>query len=121
MRTFFASAVFILSLGLAVTVFGQEPNPGRKAPSPQNNEQQQAPDQGHAQKVSLTGCLAKGTQTNQYVITDQASHQKVAFPGPSQLDQYVNQTVKITGNMVEDGNGRKVFQPDSLNPVSPSC
>jgi hypothetical protein len=70
---------------------------------------------------TLTGCLAKGAKANQYEIADQASKKKVAFPGPAQLDQFINQTVRLIGNLVDDGNGNKVFQPDSVSRVSASC
>lgn len=115
MRTLFASALFTMFLCFGVAAYGQEPGQGTPSRQPKQREQSQA------QKTSVTGCLAKGSEANQYTITDQQSHETVSFPGPAQLDKYVNQTVKLTGNMVDDGNGRKVFQPDSINAVSPSC
>ena len=118
MSRLFVSAVLTLFLSLGTVAFGQTPGrgPNRGAPSPQADRE--SPDQGT--QVTLTGCLAKGSQANQYEITDKDSHEKVAFPGPNQLDQYVNQTVRLTGTMV-DANGQKTFQPDRIARVSDSC
>jgi hypothetical protein len=122
MRTLFAPAVLTVFLGLGMAAIGQQA-PGQGAPPSQPGAQEPraggAQDQG--ERVSLTGCLAKGTQSNQYEITDKSSHEKVAFPGPSQLDQYVNQTVTLTGTMMAAGNGQKIFRPDSINRISNSC
>lgn len=71
--------------------------------------------------MTVTGCLAKGGQANQYQITDSSSHEKYSFPGPAQLDAYLNQTVKLTGSMQSGTNGEKVFRPESIAPVSSSC
>ena len=70
--------------------------------------------------MSITGCLTKGTTDGNYVITDQTSGENVPFNGPSQLGQYVNQTVKLTGSVTGEGAG-KVFRPEAISQVSPSC
>jgi hypothetical protein len=118
MRPLFVPAVLTLFLSLGMIAFGQVPNrgPNRGAPTPQSDQDAQ----GQSDQVSLTGCLAKGPQANQYEITDRESHAKVAFPGPNQLDQYLNQIVRLTGKVVDD-NGKKTFQPDSISRVSNSC
>ena len=118
----------VLSMGVVIT-YAQQPRstpPDQGGPSQQRAPRAQ-PDEpgaaqpGDAQKVSVTGCLSKGGQANQYVITDSSSHQKYNCPGPAQLDAYVNQTVKLTGSMQSGGNGEKVFRPESIAPVSSSC
>lgn len=68
----------------------------------------------------MTGCLTKGSGATEYVITDDKSGEKVPFNGPAQLDKYVNQTVKLTGTMASQG-ADKVFRPQTINQVSPSC
>ena len=122
MRTFLVPAVLTLFLSLSTIAVGQ--TPGRGAPSPQarpSPQGQQDRQQDEGERVILTGCLAKGAKANQYEIADQASKKKFAFPGPAQLDQFINQTVRLIGNVVDDGYGNKVFQPDSVSRVSDSC
>jgi hypothetical protein len=138
MKTLCTSAAFTLFLGLSVAAFGQAPNgrapgqsPGAQAPgqTPDSQSPGARPGQGPASDptasqgstVSITGCLTKATTPNQYEITDQESHQKVMFPGPSQLEQFVNQTVRLTGKMVQSGNGNRQFQPNSISTISSSC
>jgi hypothetical protein len=98
------------SLILGAAAYAQEPG----APPSQQKEQ------NDAQKVSVTGCLAKGQGGSGYTVTDQKSGQQVAFNGPAQLDKYVNQTVRLTGT-VESQGGEKVFKPTAITSVSPSC
>ena len=114
-------AFTILVMGIGIGAYAQQPGgpgtaPQRRAPAPPDSAQQ-----GDAQKMTVTGCLAKGSQANQYQITDSSSREKYSFPGPAQLDAYVNQTVKLTGSMQSGTNGEKVFRPESIAPVSSSC
>jgi hypothetical protein len=67
-------------------------------------------------KASIIGCLTKGSSDGTYLIADQDSGEKVQFNGPAQLDQYVNQTVKLTGT-----RSGKNFSPETIAQVSPSC
>ena len=87
---------------------------GQSAP-PQQKQQSADPP-----KVSITGCLTKGTSDGAYVIADQTSGEKVPFTGPVQLDRFVNQTVKLTGTMSGAG-ADKTFKPEAIAQVSPSC
>jgi hypothetical protein len=123
-------AFTVLVIGIGVSAYAQQP--GRSTPPQQGAPAQprtpgaqpdnpDAAQPGDVQKMSVTGCLAKGSQANQYVITDSSSHEKYTFPGPAQLDAYVNQTVKLTGSMQSGGNGEKTFRPESIAPVSSSC
>lgn len=130
MKTLCTSAVFTLFLGLSVAAFGQAPNsrapgqsPGAQAPGQAPNSQAPGakPETSQGSTVSITGCLAKASAPNQYEITDQQSQQKVMFPGPTQLDQFVNQTVRLTGEMADSGNGKRQFQPKSISIISASC
>ena len=82
-------------------------------------QQPPAQKQGGEQEVTITGCLAKGTGAGQFVVSDKDG-QKVEFTGTSELDQYANQTVALTGVMTEQG-GKPAFQPKSVRRVSPSC
>ena len=113
MRTFLLSTLYTMLLGLGMVVLAQEPGPQAPPATPAPSPGAQNP----ADTLTLTGCLAKGTEPNRYRISDQSSRQTVEFQGPNQLEQYVNQT----GKMVDDGQGKKTFQPTGINPVSSSC
>lgn len=110
-RTFLRTLTFLV-LGMGIATYAQQPGPSRQPDSP---------DAVQAQRISVTGCLAKGTEANQYMLTDSSSHEKYTFPGPSQLDRFLNQTVKMTGAMEAGDHGEKVFRPESIAPVSASC
>ena len=71
-------------------------------------------------KVTVTGCLTKGSGTNEYQVSDSKTGEKIPFTAPAQLDKYVNQTVKLTGTMASQGSD-KVFKPQAIDQVSPSC
>jgi hypothetical protein len=134
MRKPFLPALLSIFLGLGLAAFAQrqpgqapQPQPGQAQPPSQQPGQSPAQQErdreqpGAAQRVTLTGCLAKSGAASQYSITDKDSKQKVTFPGPAQLDAYVNQTVKLMGSMETKDTGEKVFRPESISPVSPSC
>lgn len=76
--------------------------------------------QGDASAAQVRGCLTKGSEPQQYVVTDDKSGKKVAFGASSKLDSYVNQTVELTGRVVDRG-GEKSFQPEAIKSVSSSC
>jgi hypothetical protein len=100
----FSSAVLFTCLALGSATYGQTP------------EQSTPQKSSDATKVTVTGCLTKGDGANEYSITDQKTGQKVPFSGPSQIDKYVNQTVRLTGT-VQD----KVFKPEAINQVAATC
>jgi hypothetical protein len=106
------SALFIAVLTMGTVAFAQDQS--QSAP-PQQKQQSADPP-----KVSITGCLTKGTSDGAYVIADQTSGDKVPFSGPSQLDRFVNQTVKLTGTMSGEG-ADKTFKPEAIAQVSPTC
>ncbi len=81
----------------------------------------QAPKQDtDTPKVSVTGCLTKGSGTNEYLVTDGKTGEKLPFGGPEQLDKYVNQTVTLTGTMATQG-ANKVFKPQAIKQVAATC
>ena len=86
--------------------------------NPAQQESQRPQDEGA--QLTLKGCLTKGSQSQQYVVADDRSGEKVAFAGSSKLDSYVNQTVEISGRVVDRG-GDKTFQPQSIKSISSSC
>jgi hypothetical protein len=98
----------LTSLTVGSFVYGQEPT------------QPTQPKPSDAPKVSVTGCLTKAGGAGTYLLADQKSGEKVTFNGPTQLDQYLNQTVKLTGTVVAQG-GDKQFKPESINQVAPTC
>ncbi|MES1261632.1 MAG: hypothetical protein ABUS49_07850, partial [Acidobacteriota bacterium] len=73
-----------------------------------------------SRSLTLTGCLAKGSGADQYVITDQKSDEKVTFGGPTQLDQFLNQTVQLS-RVASNRTGAQGFRPESIQAASPSC
>ena len=135
MRKPFLPALLSIFLGVGLAAFAQrqpgqapQPQPGQAPPpaqqpnpSPSQQERDREAPGAASQRVTLTGCLAKAGAASQYTITDKESKEKVTFPGPAQLDAYINQTVKIMGSMETKNTGEKVFRPESLSPVSPSC
>jgi hypothetical protein len=116
MNKLFFPTVLCLCVGLAASACAQDP----QQPPPRTPQQQQQP-QSPAQKVTVTGCLAKGSDGSQYVVTDQKSNEKLSFSGSPQLDKYLNQTVKLTGSVMTRDSGEKIFQPESIATVAPSC
>src|SRR6476660_781244 len=112
----FSSVVLLTGLALGSVAYGQDP---AQTPPPPPQQQQQQPPTDTA-KVSVTGCLMKGTDAAQYTITDQKTGEKVPFSGPAQLEKYLNQTVKVTGTLVAQGQ-EKVFKPESINQVANTC
>jgi hypothetical protein len=107
-------ASMFLSAG-AVT-YAQEATPGQPPPAQQERQRTQEEDT----PATLRGCLSKGTQAQEYVVADEKSGEKVSFGGPAKLDTYLDQTVEITGRIVDQG-GAKAFQPQSIKSVSSSC
>ena len=109
MREMIVSAVLAVALGSAISAYAQG--------------QGQAPQQGQqseGQPVTVTGCLSKGAGENEFVITDQKSGDKLSFTASARIEKYVNQTVKLTGKMINQG-GQKMFRPEGLDPVAATC
>jgi hypothetical protein len=100
----------LLALGIA----------SAQTPRQQAPQQQQKDDSAGAQDVTLTGCLSKGASTGEYVLADKTSGNKVNFAASEKIEPYVNQTVELTGRVMDRG-GEKVFQPQSVKRVAPSC
>jgi hypothetical protein len=120
MKKLIRPAMFTVFIGLGIAAFGQEPSQ-RTPPSQQPHGDQAEPnEQAGGQPMTLTGCLMKGTAPDQYAITDQKSGEKISFAAPDQLQKYLNQTVQLTGTVMNRG-GQKAFQAQSLKAISPSC
>jgi hypothetical protein len=107
-----SSALFAAVLTMGTAAYAQDQG---KTPS---SQEKRAPSD--APKKSVTGCLTKGSSDGTYVVADQDSGKKVQFSAPAQLDQYVNQTVRLTGTVSGDGENQ-VFTPERISQVSPSC
>ena len=105
----FCSMVLLTGLALGNIAYGQSPS--------QDTPPQKQSD---ASKVSVTGCLTKGTAAGLYTITDQKTGEKTPIAGPDQLEKYLNQTVKLTGTISGQGQD-KVFRPESVDQVAASC
>jgi hypothetical protein len=94
---------------MGMAAFGQEPSPEKKQPQ-----------QGEDSSITLQGCLTKGAEEQQYLLTNESSGRKLAFGGPSKLDEYLNQTVELKGRIVDRG-GQSGFQAESVKTVTSSC
>lgn len=140
MKRPFLPTLSLLVLGLGIAGFapptsgaGLPASPGQqgqwvqagpsqpRAPGTQPETQPGATDPAGAQRITVTGCLAKATQPNQYTVTDASSHQQYTFPAPNQLDNYLNHTVKLTGTLQARENGDKIFHPETIASVASSC
>jgi hypothetical protein len=106
----FSSVVLSMGLALGSLAYGQ--SPAQRTPPPDKSTD--------SPKVTLTGCLTKGSAANEYTITDKKTGEKTPFTGPAQIDQYLNQTVKLIGTMVTKGQ-EKAFQPETINQVAATC
>jgi hypothetical protein len=113
MNRLFHRIIVFTFVSISIAVCAQAP--GQETTPPRQSEHNQD------QKVRLTGCLTKGAEANQYVITDQISRDKVTFEAPAQFDRFVNTIVRVTGHIVTRNNQERVFQPQTLAPLSSSC
>ncbi|MBN9660334.1 MAG: hypothetical protein J0H49_19250 [Acidobacteria bacterium] len=103
------TAFLFLSGGTAS--FAQQPQPRPTQPQDQKSEDTPA---------TLKGCLTKGSEAQTYALADDTSGQKVVFSGSAKLDNYLNQTVEIQGDIVDRG-GEKAFQPRTIKTLAASC
>jgi uncharacterized protein YdeI (BOF family) len=113
MNQLFHRIIVFTFVGISIAVCAQ--GSGQETTPPRQSEHNQD------QKVSLTGCLTKGAEANQYVITDQISREKVTFEAPAQFYRFVNTMVRLTGHIVTRNHEERVFQPQTLAPLSSSC
>ena len=113
MKRLLLSTIVLTAFALGSEVWARAQEQGTSQQQPQA----QQPD---AQPASITGCLTKGTNDNDYVIADQKSGEKTSFRASSALDKYVNQTITLTGKMLVM-NGSRIFRPETATPVSDSC
>jgi len=91
-----------------MAAFGQEPSKEKSQPQQQDSS------------ITLQGCLTKGAEEQQYLLTNESSGRKLSFGGPAKLDQYINQTVELKGRIVDRG-GQSGFQAESVKTVTSSC
>ncbi len=117
-RTLIAS-VAALFLAVASPGYAQD-NSGRRQQGEQGRDGQRQERNREGSLVTIRGCLAKGSQPQTYMVTDDTSGQNVTFAGPARLDDYVNQTVEVTGQYRDDG-GQRTFMPQAMRAVSNSC
>lgn len=104
-----SSTLILAGLAFGAIVYAQDP-PQAAPPAPQG--------QSDSAKTSVTGCLTKGASAGQYTVTDLKTGDKTQIAGPEQLEKFLNQTVTLTGTI---GSQDKVFKPESVNQVSPTC
>jgi hypothetical protein len=118
MKKLSTSAMFTVFIGLGIAAFAQ--NPSQRTPPSQPPVQSEPNEQADGQPMTLTGCLTKGENPEEFAITDTKSGEKISFAAPDQLQRYVNQTVQIAGTVITRG-GAKAFRPESVKAISPSC
>jgi hypothetical protein len=123
MKQLSRSALFLVFLGAGIMGFAQVPGQ-RRPPSQQPGDPPAAAGdpagQAAGDPLTVTGCLMKGASSGDYAITDSKSGEKFSFAAPDKLQQYLNQTVQLTGTVTNAG-GAKAFRPESVRSVSPSC
>ena len=108
------SATLLMSVG--ALSYAQDNPPAQ--PSPGQQDRQRSQDNGTP--ATIRGCLLKGSTAQEYVVADEKSGEKVSFAGSAKLDNYVNQTVEVTGQVVERDGG-KAFQPQAIKSVAATC
>lgn len=119
MKRSFVIAFVTMFLSGTMLVYSQQQ---QRSPSQQQRDRSTPSQQDtQQQKVTLTGCLAKDGNAGRYAVTDRATHEKVSFPGPSQLDKYVDQMVQVNGTMLVRDNGDKEFHPESIASIATTC
>ena len=118
MKKLSRAATFMVFVGLGIVAFAQNPRPA--TPPSQQTDPSDPPAQAGGQPMTVTGCLMKGTSPSEYAITDNKSGEKLSFAAPDQLQKYLNQTVQLTGTVMNRG-GAKAFRPESVKAISPSC
>lgn len=105
----------LVALGVLAVVsdngFAQQPEP-----------EQQVPQQGQRQRTDdsiLTGCLARGTTTGQYILTDRAGRKtSVTAEAGLELEKHAaNHTVRLTGSRGADGS----FAASRIEQVAATC
>lgn len=68
---------------------------------------------------SITGCLVKGESSDQYVLTNPDTGDKIVVTGPAELEKHAaNHTVKLTGTPSDDG---KTFTAVRVQHISDTC
>lgn len=118
MKILSTSATFTVFIGLGIAALAQ--NPSQRTPPSQQPAQSEQNEQADGQPMTLTGCLSKGLNPDEYAIADNKSGEKLSFAAPDQLQRYVNQTVQISGTVMTRGGARS-FRPESVKAISPSC
>lgn len=103
-------AAFLFLSGGAAS-YAQQPQARPMQPQDQKSEETPA---------TVKGCLTKGSEAQTYAVADDTSGQKVVFSGSAKLDNYLNQTVEIQGEIVDRG-GEKSFQPRTIKSIASSC
>jgi hypothetical protein len=110
-RQTFTSVIAIGLLGVFTTVASAQQPPAQQPPAQQ--ERQRTED------ATITGCLAKGSGSGQYVLTDKAGTKTTVTAGTGvELDKHAaNHTVKLTGSKGAEGN----FTASKVEHVSATC
>ena len=82
-------------------------------------QQEKQGERQRTEEATLIGCLAKGTATGQYVLTEKAGTKTtVTASSGVELDKHAaNHTVKLTGSRGADGN----FTASKVEHVSATC
>jgi hypothetical protein len=122
-RTLIPTIASFLLLSTGAVGYAQE-SPPQQQPSPHQQlrpQDQQDPSADQGKPVTLKGCLTKGELEKQYIVADEASGKRISFTGWStNLAGYVNQTVEVKGQIVEQGATR-AFEAESVKSVASSC
>jgi hypothetical protein len=104
-RTLLATATLAIFFALSGPFYAQQPDQER--------------DRLKAKETTVTGCLVKADNPDQYVLTDSQTGSKMTVTGVPELETHAkNHTVRLTGTPTEDGKG---FRATKVQHVSDSC
>ena len=74
-----------------------------------------------ARQQTITGCLSKGADAGEFVLTDEATSAKIVVKGSADLDKHAaNHKVKLTGTQAME-ESRLVFKVTNVEHVSDAC
>ncbi len=70
---------------------------------------------------TITGCLSRAPSPGQYVMTQEATGQKILVRGSADLEKHsANHKVKLTGDTVEAA-GQSMFEVSEVEHISDTC
>lgn len=70
---------------------------------------------------TITGCLTKGNQAGEFILTDEKTGQQIMVAGSPDLEKHAsNHKVKVSGSR-DLGDKKQVFKVSNVEHVSDTC